>query len=378
MDEVRIWNTNRTATQIAETRFCRLTGTESNLVGYWNFDQTNAVDLTGNGNDGTLEGGAVIVPINGPDVVHDGVCGEPYFDTATASAVVTNGFIIAATIIDGGNGYTNTPRVRIIGGGGSGAQAVAVVSNGVVITIDVLDAGSNYINTPLVVIDPPFIPNPVLNIAPFSFLTFSNLTVGGVYQLQQFVEGYYWTNQPVNFVATNSVYTQMVSGAAGGGEYRLALSPVPAQAFAVPEVTNGFVVGATITSGGSGYVTNPAISIVSSDGGTNATATSEISSAGVVTNIVITDAGVDYTNTPTIEIAPPPPAAAVSPTVQLVMQVDSASLAPYDNYQIQFTPALGTTWENWDGGLFIPTGVTNSQYLFVTNATGFFRLQYVR
>jgi hypothetical protein len=131
-----------------------------------------------------------------------------------------------------------------------------------------------------------------------------------------------------------------------------------------------------MTSGGSGYVTSPPVSIETDDGGTNATAVSEISSAGVVTNIIITSAGTGYTNTPTIEIGPPP-AAAVSPTVQLVMRVNSASLAPYDNYQIQFTPALGTPWENWNGGLFSPTDTTDSQYLSVTNATGFFRLQYV-
>jgi hypothetical protein len=96
----------------------------------------------------------------------------------------------------------------------------------------------------------------------------------------------------------------------------------------------------------------------------------------VVTNISITDAGIGYTNTPRIEIDPPP-AAAVSPTVLPVMRVDSACLAPYDNYQIQFTPALGATWENWNGGLFTPTDVTNSQCLFITNGNGFFRLQYV-
>src|ERR1700722_5421819 len=291
MDEVRIWNTNRTSIQIEESRFCHLTGTESNLTAYWNFDATNAMDLTGNGNNGTLEGGAVVVPINGPDVVHDGACG-PFSHAATAIGVVTNGFIISATITDGGFGYTNTPTVRIIGGGGSGAQAVAVVSNGVVIALNITSAGSGYSSTPLIVIEPPFIPNPVLGIAPMSFLPFSNLTLGGDYQLQQLAEGYYWTNQPVDFAATNSVYEQMVSGVAGSGDYRLALNPVPAQAFAGANVDNGFVVGATITSGGSGYVTSPIVSIVGSDGGTNATATSEISSLGVVTNIVITDAGI--------------------------------------------------------------------------------------
>jgi len=242
-----------------------------------------------------------------------------------------------------------------------------------VTSIVVTNAGSGYTNAPQVVINPPFIFNPVLGIAPMSFLSFSNLTVGGAYQLQQFLV-YYWTNQPVSFTASNVLYTQMVAGAVGSGSYRLALNPAPAQAFATPVVADGFVVSATVTSGGSGYVTSPAVTIVCR-GGTNATAAAQIS-GGVVTGINITDAGIDYTNATAIEIAPPP-AASVSPTVQPVMRVDSSSLAPYDNYQIQFMPTINGTWGNWNGGLFTPTGVTNSQYLFITNGTGFFRLQYV-
>ena len=129
-----------------------------------------------------------------------------------------------------------------------------------------------------------------------------------------------------------------------------------------------------MTSGGSGYVTSPAVSIVGG-GGTNAAGVSHIS-GGVVTGISILDAGIGYTNPPTIQIAAPP-AAAVAPVVQPVMRVDSTNLAPYDNYQVQFQPAVGGAWGNWAGGLFSPTGVTNSQYLFITNGAGFFRLQYV-
>ena len=99
-----------------------------------------------------------------------------------------------------------------------------------------------------------------------SFLSFSNLTVGGVYQLQQSV-AWYWSNQPVSFTATNALYAQMVAGVVSSGEYRLALNPVPTQAFATPQVVNGFVVGATVTSGGSGYVTRPAVTIVADGGG---------------------------------------------------------------------------------------------------------------
>jgi len=292
---------------------------------------------------------------------------------ATATATVVNGFVVSATVSNGGYGYSNAPLVRFIGGGGSGAQAVAVVSNGVVVGITITDAGIGYTNAPLIVIEPPFIPNPVLGIAPMSFLAFSNLTLGGVYHLQQSV-AWYWSNQPVSITATNALYTQMVAGVADSGDYRLAFNPVAAQAFATAQVVNGFVVGATVTSGGSGYVTSPAVTILGG-GGANATALSHIS-GGVVTGITITDAGVGYTDTPTVRIAPPP-AAAVSPTVLPVMRVDSANLAPYDNYQIQFKSDLRGTWGNWAGGLFSPTDVTNSQYLFITNGGGFFRLQYV-
>ena len=293
--------------------------------------------------------------------------------TATGTATLFGVFVVAVNITDGGSGYTNTPIVRFVGGGGRGAQAFAVVSNGVITAITMLDAGYGYTNAPLVVIDPPFIPNPVLGIAPMSFLAFSNLTVGGAYQLQQSV-GWYWTNEPVSFTAAEVTYMEMVAGLASSGDYRLALNPVPAQAFATAEVVYGFVVGAAVTSGGSGYVTSPAVTIVGG-GGTNATAVSYIS-GGVVRSIGITSAGIGYTNTPTVEIAQPP-AAAVSPTVLPVMRVDAASLAPYNNYQIQFKQALGGAWQNWADGLFSPADVTSSQYLFITNSAGFFRLQYV-
>jgi hypothetical protein len=139
-------------------------------------------------------------------------------------------------------------------------------------------------------------------------------------------------------------------------------------------VVNGFVVGATVTTGGSGYVTSPAVTIVGG-GGTNATSVSHISS-GVVTSITITDAGIGYTNAPTIRIAPPP-AASVSPTVLPVMRVDAASLAPYESYQIQSKAKFTESWENRPAGMFTPTSVTSSQHLFVTSDVEFFRLIHV-
>ena len=60
-----------------------------------------------------------------------------------------------------------------------------------------------------------------------------------------------------------------------------------------------------------------------------------------------------------------------------MVRLDAASLAPYENYQVQYKPAVGTAWVNWTGGLFSPAGATNSQYLYTSNSVGFFRLQYV-
>ena len=60
LDEVRIWNTARTATEIRDNMFRTLDGDESGLQAYYRFDQYNAsgqttlYDITANSNDGTL------------------------------------------------------------------------------------------------------------------------------------------------------------------------------------------------------------------------------------------------------------------------------------------------------------------------------------
>ena len=55
----------------------------------------------------------------------------------TGTAILTGSFVTGVSITDSGYGYTNTPLVRFIGGGGNGAGAFATVSNGVVISITV-------------------------------------------------------------------------------------------------------------------------------------------------------------------------------------------------------------------------------------------------
>lgn len=74
---------------------------------------------------------------------------------ATATPTVVNGFLVALTVLDTGEGYSYTPRVTITGGGGQGATAVAKVLGGAVVSISVASAGNGYITSPDVIIDPP-------------------------------------------------------------------------------------------------------------------------------------------------------------------------------------------------------------------------------
>jgi hypothetical protein len=134
-----------------------------------------------------------------------GTC-SPY--RATATATVVNGFVVGATVTDVGCGYTNTPLVLILGGGGTGATATAVVTNGFVVGITITDAGIGYTNTPTVYIYSPF--GLQIGLMKAVTPTFSDLLIGSNYQLQVSSDLNNWTNQGSVFTATNptSIYPQ--------------------------------------------------------------------------------------------------------------------------------------------------------------------------
>ncbi|MDA8571598.1 T9SS type A sorting domain-containing protein, partial [Schleiferiaceae bacterium] len=59
MDNIQIWNTALTQSEIQQYMSCPPTGNEAGLVGYWNFEEGSgsvANDLSGNGNHGTING----------------------------------------------------------------------------------------------------------------------------------------------------------------------------------------------------------------------------------------------------------------------------------------------------------------------------------
>jgi hypothetical protein len=69
IDEVRIWNTARSAAEIQSSMYRSLTGTEPGLMGYWRFDEgsgTTVADASGHGFEGTLTNGPVWVDSTAP------------------------------------------------------------------------------------------------------------------------------------------------------------------------------------------------------------------------------------------------------------------------------------------------------------------------
>lgn len=61
VDDVAIWNRALDLEEIRAAMAAPLVGDEAGLVGYWNFDDGTAADLSAAGNDGTLFGDAAIV-----------------------------------------------------------------------------------------------------------------------------------------------------------------------------------------------------------------------------------------------------------------------------------------------------------------------------
>ena len=61
LDEITIWNRALSAEEVKKSYKIQYTGEESGLIGYWNFEDGGAKDLSGNNYDGELNGDAKII-----------------------------------------------------------------------------------------------------------------------------------------------------------------------------------------------------------------------------------------------------------------------------------------------------------------------------
>jgi ribosomal protein S17E len=98
LDEFRVWNTARTAAEIADSYNRVLAGNETGLKGYWSFDELSgatAKDKSANANDGTINGATRVD--TAPDVLGTRI--------TLNENEVAQGFMTAADV-DGGGGTT--------------------------------------------------------------------------------------------------------------------------------------------------------------------------------------------------------------------------------------------------------------------------------
>jgi phage tail sheath protein FI len=194
---------------------------------------------------------AVVTPtgsVDSIDVVSGGY-GYNSLEAAPAVAVFTEGLIKQVTVTNGGSGYTNPPGVEILGGQGTGFIGQVNVVNGVVTSVTITTPGYNYVNPTV------------------SF-------VGG---------------SGTGAAATATTYNVQEAGG------------IEATATAV--LSGGGITGVSLTSGGTGYVTTPTVSIVASSGdqGTGAQAIAVLSGASL-TGITVNSGGTGYTS-PTISFS---------------------------------------------------------------------------
>ena len=98
VDELRIWNSARSAAEITNNMNSRLLGTENNLVLYYRFDEgagLSAADSSGHGLTGALLNGAAWVGSSAPFA---GAASAPAATTLAASAITHSGATLNGTV----------------------------------------------------------------------------------------------------------------------------------------------------------------------------------------------------------------------------------------------------------------------------------------
>ena len=82
-------------------------------------------------------------------------CQNNNINSARAVASIKNGMIENIHVIDGGKGYTEPPKVSILGGNGMGAVGKCILKDSKIDKIKLTNTGYNYTSTPQVTIEQP-------------------------------------------------------------------------------------------------------------------------------------------------------------------------------------------------------------------------------
>ena len=257
------------------------------------------------------------------------------FITATAVGITTRvanvQSLLRIELTNAGSGYVTPPTITISGGSGTGAAATCSIGGTLfsVSSLSITDRGNGYASAPVITIGSPIGPGAAATATVSATGTVTAVTInnGGAYynpsspptvtfstpldringvtllnpssvlpQGSNFTSGVYTTTN-VSLGATGTGLTLDVT-VNGSGAVTAAEIADPGQHYA-----NGNVV--TITNGLGGASGTVSFSVVTAENidGVTATGISSVSSAGIVTSISITNAGVGYHSGATVSIA---------------------------------------------------------------------------
>jgi hypothetical protein len=161
------------------------------------------------------------------------------------------------------------------------ATAMAQVVNGFIVGAEIIDGGYGYTSNPEVTIT---------GEGGFGAIATATVSAGQVIKINIQNPGFGYTGNPTIDIAAPPV--------------------PPASAYATGEVVNGFLVGATLVTGGEGYNEAPQVT-VTGGGGSGAVAVAQVEDGRLVA-VNIINPGNGYTSTPVITIAAPPSAPELS------------------------------------------------------------------
>lgn len=280
--------------------------------GGYGYTQTPTVSITGGGGSGAtaaalINGITSIVVTNGgtdytsvPNVSITGGDGSGATAIATISTIITN-----ITVTNPGFGYTSAPNVVLSGGTGTGAAAVANVYMGRVVSITLTSPGVGYTQAPTVI-----------------FTGGGGTGAAAIVNTTNIVDQINITNSGSGYTQAPNV---SITG--GGGSGATAIAQIGGIAkisvtnggsgYTSPTVTINDLTGAgasaeailsnvidkiDVIDGGSGYTSAPTVTIYSG-GGSGATAHAIVDNiTETITSIVVDRLGYGYVNTPKVSI----------------------------------------------------------------------------
>jgi hypothetical protein len=153
-------------------------------------------------------------------------------------------------LTNAGFGYTVTPGVRFIGGGGNGATATATLGDGIVGIITVTNAGSGYVTAPSI---------SFIGISTVSAAATAKVSAAGtITSIRITNAGLGYTVQPTIVIANpslnstgNFIFNELVTGSQSGVTARVKSWSSVTNILQVSQVTGEFITGENIVGSAS-------------------------------------------------------------------------------------------------------------------------------